>query len=1094
MKNSKMLHRLLAIVMTLVMAVSMLPAAAMATQEQTDINTMDDQAVAQLWLDLAKAGEEEAVADLNAQLAQDEARSIRIEGLIDGMLVAEEISAQAEATAVVTAYKLVDVETEKQVDLKYYQFVSEATSLEDAVAKLQAAGANGGLIEISEGTLMVNNRQDIVMSNVTIKGAGQAATVITGDASAFDASLKAGSSEGKAVLGVADRADVKVMDLTIDGGECGGFYKNSLIDFGYYDFKTVRVNGNAAGSVTTYFENATIKGTQSKSNLMIGTSSTKANVVANGLTVEDTKLIVYGNIETTSGSTLTTVNSMLGGLVVGGCETLGAGYYRVTYNGVTAYTTIPYAIEIYEVGALTEDYINAETVTQGVSAAQAMTADLTTVIDGQVTLLYGKNCAEMKALAAQFKTALASLSDETNVNVQACLSNLTSALVIDNWHEVQQDGTCAVCDETGLEVPAQEPEVDVEVSDSVVVEGTGTAGEELTATEQTAILDRTITNNDTFKTVTGFDSDANAAVIEQMVQADASLAGQTPRIEIKATGVTTAAGVATKLIFDVTPMLGQTQIMLGAPVTFRLPVDPNTTATTAAVFHEDELMGADYAVQGDENGKYVEVESADFSQYAVDTAYEAPTLPDYVVLPAGVTVADFGTNTVTDGTAYYATLQAAVEAVAGNGGAVLYCNPGADVGALQHAPVTATLTVYGNGAYVSGGAERDFDIGNTDPSGGKDITADMTLTVEHLDGCGAWGAKATAHTVNLVFANCGNMGKVFITGTTGTLNITMTDCTFEGVIAEAVYSNADGAISLTGVDFSNLNKAINLNHKAAGTQTITLNGCTFTDCGNDVSADQIPVRVLSSVEGGKSKLTVTGCSFSGTPEGGADILLDYGVGTTNATVSTTGASVVVETEANVGTTTVVTEEDTMAFTNVVTANEPIEVDEYKATGTAPKKDGYVFAGWYADAEHGKVYTSSTGYAYAKQVAEEVLSIQFQITKNTKAESTKTDLRLLSTVDDLNYREVGFYITVGEKTQKLSSKTVYSSIVANDGGVAVEETPNVFHEQSRYFITYTVTEVPQSAFYTDIVVTPYWVTLDGTESKGVTRTLQVSEAF
>lgn len=300
-----------------------------------------------------------------------------------------------------------------------------------------------------------------------------------------------------------------------------------------------------------------------------------------------------------------------------------------------------------------------------------------------------------------------------------------------------------------------------------------------------------------------------------------------------------------------------------------------------------------------------------------------------VTLPDGVTVESFGDNTVTDGTNYYATLQSAVEAVCGTDGAALYCEPGADVGSLQHAPVTASLTVYGNGAYVSGGAERDFDIGNTDPSGGKDITADMTLTVKSLDGCGAWGTKATEHTVNLVFENCDNMGKVFITGTSGALNITMTDCSFKGVISEAVYSNADGDITLTNVSFSNLNKAINLNHKAAGVQTVTLSGCTFTNCGDDVASDQIPVRVLSSVEGGESKLTVSGCFFTGTPEGGADILLDYGVGTTIASVETTAANILEQNENDDAVMFAVTESD--SFTNVEVATPVAKIGNVEYT-------------------------------------------------------------------------------------------------------------------------------------------------------------------
>ena len=387
----------------------------------------------------------------------------------------------------------------------------------------------------------------------------------------------------------------------------------------------------------------------------------------------------------------------------------------------------------------------------------------------------------------------------------------------------------------------------------------------------------------------------NAAVEETPVV----LPDEVKTFEISLASVTTEAAETAKVTFNVEPKDAE-GVKVAAPskaITFRLPL-PSAWSGFAKVTHEDALLGI-YDIQEANGNKFVEITSQAFSEYVVEQSD--------IVLPPGVTSASFGTDTVTDGTTYYATLQAAVEAVCGTAGATLYCKPGADVGALQHAPVTATLTVYGNGASVSGGAERDFDIGNTDPSGGKDITADMTLTVKDLDGCGAWGAKATTHTVNLVFDGCRNMGKVFITGTTGTLNITIKDASFEGVIKEAVYSNADGAITLSKVDFSNLNKAVNLNHKAAGTQTVAIENCSFTNCGADVAADQIPVRVLSSVEGGKSVLTVSGTTFTGTPEGGADILLDYGVGETTATVSTadTVANVVVEKTDNVGTTTTV---------------------------------------------------------------------------------------------------------------------------------------------------------------------------------------------
>ena len=387
--------------------------------------------------------------------------------------------------------------------------------------------------------------------------------------------------------------------------------------------------------------------------------------------------------------------------------------------------------------------------------------------------------------------------------------------------------------------------------------------------------------------------------------------------------------VVTEISYTVTPSnaSGEKVSKPSEPITFRLPLPSNWASEKVKVFYNGTALDGDYTVMTENGAKYVEVESQSFSTYTVKAVVP---LADYVVLPAGMDASNyetmFGANTVTDGTNYYATLQAAVEAVAGQANAVLYCKPNAELGNMQHAPVVSTLTIYGNGASVAG--FEHFDLGNTDKNenSGLAITGDMTLTIKNLDGFSVWGAKSTAHGVNVVIEECADMGKVFISGTTGTLNIAIEDSEFKGREKEAVYSNADGAITLTNVAFSNLNKAVNLNHKAAGTQTVTISGCSFTDCGNDVAADQIPVRVVSSVEGGKSVLSVSNSTFSGTPAGGADVLLDYGVGLTEATVASTTANVVVENENNVGTKTEVSEGNSYEFT---TAKPVAEVNGTK---------------------------------------------------------------------------------------------------------------------------------------------------------------------
>ncbi|MBQ3557126.1 MAG: hypothetical protein IJA11_04960, partial [Oscillospiraceae bacterium] len=604
MKNARFFSKIMSVVLAMAMVVSMLPMSVFATQTEIDVGTMSDDEVVALCVELAQAGDTAAIETVAAQLEadEDETRYARVEAMLMAELGIEEDEGEAAPLAsdpaTVTAYKQVDTYTDKQVDLKYYEYVGTADDLEAAAALLK--GAAGGLIEVSEGTLTVTDRQDMSMSNLVIKGAGKSATIITGDADKFNnktngLNSNSLSSEFKALLGLSAE-NIKVMDMTIDGGSCGAY---GFLNLTVKDFKTVRVN-----SGTAYLENLVISGKKASCSLMVGTSTSAATVYANGVTVNRPDHFLSSTTEQTYGSYLDAKGSLLEGVVLGSGADLGAGYYEVTYSGVTAYTTIPYAIEIYEKGMLTSGFVNAQTTAQGVTVAEAMTADLTSVIDGSTTLLYGKDCDEMKALADEFKTALAGVSDETGVVVTECLTALATALAIDSWHDVEADGTCATCGKTGLSVPAEKPSVDVEIPENIVVGGA--SGETVSAAVQAEIIDRVVNNNEAFKT--GF---TPTAEVEQL--------------SVKATAMTVSNGVATKMTFDVTPMLNGVEADLSQAITFRLPVDASVAAATAAVFHEEELLGADYAIEGDENGKYVEVTSADFSLYTVDTEYEAVT-------------------------------------------------------------------------------------------------------------------------------------------------------------------------------------------------------------------------------------------------------------------------------------------------------------------------------------------------------------------------------------------------------------------------------------------------------------------------------------
>ena len=117
----------------------------------------------------------------------------------------------------------------------------------------------------------------------------------------------------------------------------------------------------------------------------------------------------------------------------------------------------------------------------------------------------------------------------------------------------------------------------------------------------------------------------------------------------------------------------------------------------------------------------------------------------------------------------------------------------------------------------------------------------------------------------------------------------------------------------------------------------------------------------------------------------------------------------------------------------------------------------------------------------------------QITAGTTAESEQASLRIVSTVDSLNYQEAGFYIQIEgkEKVNKIPCNTVFTRIVAAENGVAFDYQPSIFSSDSTYFMTYTINNIPNANFGTNISVTPYWITLDGTEVKGATSVKNVN---
>lgn len=257
-----------------------------------------------------------------------------------------------------------------------------------------------------------------------------------------------------------------------------------------------------------------------------------------------------------------------------------------------------------------------------------------------------------------------------------------------------------------------------------------------------------------------------------------------------------------------------------------------------------------------------------------------------------------------------ATLAEALKAayMANKGDITITCRPDSDVGSLTHGHVADNITIIGNGAYISGG-ECDLEVdtyqfnratGVQDENNGAYLEKDITITASNLYNLGVWGERHTNHTVNINLTNCDgkapvNLQRVYISGTAGVNNITVTGCNFL-TKATALYSNADGTVVIDNCTFKGGQVPVNFNHKANGIQTVTVKNSTFTNCGDagEWSAFAAPVRFVNSGNGSLDA-TIENNTFTGTVGNNGDILLgDYRDGETSndftATITPNGTT------------------------------------------------------------------------------------------------------------------------------------------------------------------------------------------------------------
>ena len=157
----------------------------------------------------------------------------------------------------------------------------------------------------------------------------------------------------------------------------------------------------------------------------------------------------------------------------------------------------------------------------------------------------------------------------------------------------------------------------------------------------------------------------------------------------------------------------------------------------------------------------------------------------------------------------------------------------------------------------------------------------------------------------------------------------------------------------------------------------------------------------------------------------------------------------------------------------------------------PKKDKHVFSGWYEDKECTKPIKGDPpkdGKAYAKFIDEEVMGVKAQISGNLTDNDSTNDstgsIRFVTTVDSLKYVKAGFKISYNGKEREVCSNKVYQRLYAISGNEVLDYKPNEeFSEASSFFKAITITGIGSENFDTEITVTPFWVTVDGTTVYG-----------
>ena len=185
--------------------------------------------------------------------------------------------------------------------------------------------------------------------------------------------------------------------------------------------------------------------------------------------------------------------------------------------------------------------------------------------------------------------------------------------------------------------------------------------------------------------------------------------------------------------------------------------------------------------------------------------------------------------------------------------------------------------------------------------------------------------------------------------------------------------------------------------------------------------------------------------------------------------------------------------------------EPVSADTAVIDGkTIPKsteQPDWLFAGWFLDdtcKQAVKQKIDGVETYYAKFVPAEVLGVKLQVGHNA-AYSDTTNMRIVSSVDSLDYASVGFEVyfntKIGTNTTSadICSEKVFERITTgSQSGITYNYSPQIIDADSKYFVTATLINIKKASYEKPFHIVPYWTTYDGVKVYGQSRYVTIKD--